>query len=257
MIPATDAPELASSASAVTTATPLTKSAAATGTTGSRGARPRPSMLSSASPHASSSSPYSIPRRTATITSHAVGPRAVVPAAAAATGGDTPTPNRNVPVIVCPSITMTTAPGAVPRRAPGAGVEETGTACAEAVAGRTSSKTAGARIRPASRAAQPPLPRGARWKNITSRAPHGARTSVQHDGEDAQHDQCQQDGDEDGRVILRGARLGQPGRVAIPAHRLAPPGRLAAAHALVVGAPLHDRHSFGGHHGPVWRCAAP
>src|SRR6266702_585954 len=143
------------------------------------------------------------------------------------------------------SNTMTTAPGAVPRRAPGAGVEETGTACAEAVAGRTSSKTAGARIRPASRAAQPPLPRGARWKNITSRAPHGARTSVQHDGE------------EDGRVILRGARLGQPGRVAIPAHRLAPPGRLAAAHALVVGAPLHDRHSFGGHHGPVWRCAAP
>src|SRR6266568_1805196 len=143
------------------------------------------------------------------------------------------------------SNTMTTAPGAVPRLAPGAGVEETGTACAEAVAGRTSSKTADARIRPASRAAQPPLPRGARWKNITSRAPHGAGTSVQHDGEDAR------------RVILRGARLGQPGRVAIPAHRLAPPGRLAAAHALVVGAPLHDRHSFGGHHGPVWRCAAP
>src|SRR6266536_1168150 len=68
------------------------------------------------------------------------------------------------------SNTMTTAPGAVPRRAPGAGVAETGTACAEAVAGRTSSKAADARIRPPSRAAQPPLARGTRQESITLRA---------------------------------------------------------------------------------------
>src|SRR6266496_2079427 len=106
MIPAT-APELASTASAVTTATPLTRSAAATGMAGSRSGRPRPSTLATASPQASSSRAYSTPRRTATITSGAVGPCTVAPGDAVATPGDTPTPNLNVPVIVCPSITLT------------------------------------------------------------------------------------------------------------------------------------------------------
>ena len=39
--------------------------------------------------------------------SPAVGPCAVVPAVAVAIAGDTPTPNWNVPVIVCPSTTLT------------------------------------------------------------------------------------------------------------------------------------------------------
>ena len=66
------------------------------------------------------------------------------------------------------SNTMTTAPGATPSRAPGAGVEETGTACAEAVAGRISSSAADARMRPPSRADQPPPDRAIRWKIIGS-----------------------------------------------------------------------------------------
>src|SRR6266545_6364815 len=68
------------------------------------------------------------------------------------------------------SNTMTTAPGVVPRRAPGAGVAETGTAWAEAVAGRTSIKAAAASRAPASRAARPRtrgIPRGAGQEDIT------------------------------------------------------------------------------------------
>src|SRR5215470_3443811 len=150
------------------------------------------------------------------------------------------------------SNTMTTAAGAAPRRAPGAGVEETGTACAEALAGRTSSRAPAARMRPPSRhwTAQP----GGR---ASAQAPHDAGTSVQYESEDAQRDQGQDDGKEDGRMVLRRARLGQPGRVAFPAHRPTIRGRLTAAHALVVRAPLHDRHSLEGHHGPVRRCAPP
>src|SRR5215831_9557977 len=157
------------------------------------------------------------------------------------------------------SKTMATAPGTAARRAPGAGAEETGTACAEAGADSTSSKAAAARTRPPSRAAQPPLARATRRKAVTSgSAPGRPSPSVQHNGEDAQHDQGQQDGHKHRRVILRRAGLGQPGRVAFPAYRPAPHGRLTAAHALVVRAPLHDRYSLDeGHYCPVRRWAPP
>src|SRR6266536_127439 len=103
-MPATEALDVARTASITTTAAPLTSSVVATGTTGSRSGRSRPSRRSTTSPHASSRTAYSAARATATMMSPREGP-GDEGAADAAT--ETPTPNRNAPLTVCPSTWLT------------------------------------------------------------------------------------------------------------------------------------------------------